>query len=693
VNGGLPFLLSPLVVGGLITLGACAIGVSTPGWLQFLHYRVFDTLAAPAADVRVSDLLVIVDIDERSLKVHGRWPWPRRKLAELVNRMQAMEPLAFGLDMMFPEPEVPDSTVGLVRSAVDTREGMSRDDRLLAVALSASGAVLGFQFQFEEPCEAGACLEQPLPIIFESKSGAATDLPLIRACGAVCSLPGLSGAAHASGFFNVSPDSDGTVRTVPLLMECNGRVYPSLALAVWMKAVHPGSLAIHRDAGAAWLRAGTDRIPLEGGGRLRVGFRGKGRTFPYVSADDILAGRLPPERLRGKIAFVGTSAAGLKESRSTPADPLFPGVEVHATIVDNLLSAAVTVRPWYAQAVELAAAVLTGFVAVAVIRRGRAMTTLIVLAIGAALLWGATAWAFAAARVLLSPALPLLVLVANFSGLSLLRFWAEERSARERSRELALAQEAIIESMASLTETRDPETGGHIKRTQNYVRILARALRARQGSGKDLPDDAIDLLYKSAPLHDIGKVGVPDHILLKPGKLTADEFDIMKRHTVYGRDAIRAAMRKLANGSFLQTACDIAISHHERWDGSGYPGGLRGEDIPLAGRLMALADTYDALISRRVYKPPMCHESAARIILESAGSQFDPRIVEAFRDVAGEFRKVAAEHADEEADFEPAELPIPAVGAVEKDGKVAASGRGSGLRGPAVSARHAPTTG
>jgi adenylate cyclase len=629
-------------VGGLIALAACWLGVSTPAWLQFLHYRVFDVITAPGNPAIPSGLPVIVDIDERSLKAHGRWPWPRDRVADLIERLQASAPLAIALDMVFPEPEAAGGAAG------------SDGDRRLAAALSASRVVLGFQFEFEGACEKGACLGRPLAL----PQGAGRDAGLIRACGAACSLPGLADAARAGGFFNVAPDPDGLLRSVPLVIEHDGRLYPSLALAVWLEAVGASPSALVRHAGDIHLRVGSARVPLESGGRLRLGFRGPGRRYPYVSADDVLTGRVAPERLRGRIVFVGTSAVGLKEYRSTPTDPLFPGVEVHATVVDNIMTGEHPVRPAYAPALELAAALLTGMITVVLFGRGRALRLLSALALGAWILWGGAVWAFAAERVLLSPVLPLLVLVAEFSGLSLLRFWSEERRGRERARELALAQEAIIECMASLTETRDPETGGHIKRTQHYVRILARALgRTRQGGAATLSEDAIDLLYKSAPLHDIGKVGVPDHILLKPGRLDADEFELMKRHTVYGHDAICAAMRKLANGSFLQTACDIAISHHERWDGRGYPRGLRGEDIPLAGRLMALADTYDALISRRVYKPPMTHDAAVGIILESSGSQFDPALVETFLAVAEEFRRVAEEYADRMDDERAFETP------------------------------------
>jgi putative two-component system response regulator len=147
-------------------------------------------------------------------------------------------------------------------------------------------------------------------------------------------------------------------------------------------------------------------------------------------------------------------------------------------------------------------------------------------------------------------------------------------------------------------------------------------------------------------LHDIGKVGVPDHILLKPGKLTTEEFDEMKKHAVYGRDAIVRAESRLGAESFLRFAREIAYGHHEKWDGGGYPEGVAGEAIPLSARLMALADVYDALISKRVYKPPFPHRKAVEIIGEGKGNHFDPDLVEAFMAIEEDFRQIALRHAD-----------------------------------------------
>jgi putative two-component system response regulator len=207
--------------------------------------------------------------------------------------------------------------------------------------------------------------------------------------------------------------------------------------------------------------------------------------------------------------------------------------------------------------------------------------------------------------------------------------------------------------MASLAETRDNETGNHIRRTQHYVKALALKLRGHSRFEQFLNDRSIDLLFKSAPLHDIGKVGIPDRILLKPGKLTPEEFEIMKTHTTLGRDAIEQAERRLGTPvEFLKVAKEIAYSHQEKWDGSGYPEGLAGDAIPVSARLMALADVYDALISRRVYKPPFPHEKALEIIAEGRGRHFDPDITDAFMDIHEEFRRIARTYADTEHELE-----------------------------------------
>jgi response regulator RpfG family c-di-GMP phosphodiesterase len=217
---------------------------------------------------------------------------------------------------------------------------------------------------------------------------------------------------------------------------------------------------------------------------------------------------------------------------------------------------------------------------------------------------------------------------------------------KERTETLQLTQDVTILSLASLAETRDNETGSHILRTQRYVRALAKDLVQKGIHTDELTEDRIDLLFKSAPLHDIGKVGVPDDILRKPGKLDEEEWVEMRKHTVYGYEALRIAEERLGSSSFLRIAREIALTHHERWDGSGYPHGISGEDIPLSGRLMAIADVYDALITKRVYKEAFTHEKAVEIIVEGEGKHFDPLLVKSFIDRVDDFKKINQEFRD-----------------------------------------------
>lgn len=218
--------------------------------------------------------------------------------------------------------------------------------------------------------------------------------------------------------------------------------------------------------------------------------------------------------------------------------------------------------------------------------------------------------------------------------------------------ELLQTQDVTMMSMISLAAKRDNETGMHIRRTQTYVAMLAKALREENAAYHGvISDEDIDLLYKSAPLHDIGKVGVPDAILKKPGKLDDEEFAIMKTHAQIGADALEEAETALGGCSFLSMAKEIAATHHEKWDGSGYPNGLKGADIPLSGRLMAVADVYDALRSPRVYKPGFSHQKAMAIILEGKGAHFDPDLVEAFVSIEPMVEKLSEEMADQPGDL------------------------------------------
>jgi putative two-component system response regulator len=228
-------------------------------------------------------------------------------------------------------------------------------------------------------------------------------------------------------------------------------------------------------------------------------------------------------------------------------------------------------------------------------------------------------------------------------------FRPAELAARVAAGERILSLETrdvAIFALARLAESRDPDTGAHLERVQAYSRLLAQKLAARNKFQDEINAEFIRLIYLTSPLHDIGKVGVPDSVLLKQGQLTEREFEIMKLHTEIGAQTLQDALDRFPGAKFLEMARDIAATHHEWFNGQGYPRGLVGEQIPLCGRIVAVADVYDALTSKRVYKPAQTHEQAQEIIVVDAGRHFDPQVVQAFMDCAEEFKAVKRRFAE-----------------------------------------------
>jgi putative two-component system response regulator len=238
-------------------------------------------------------------------------------------------------------------------------------------------------------------------------------------------------------------------------------------------------------------------------------------------------------------------------------------------------------------------------------------------------------------------------------------FHPEELRTRLRTGERILSLESrdlMIFAMAKLAESRDRDTGKHLERMREYSRILADELSRWPKYADTIDGDYVQRIYLTSPLHDIGKVGIPDAVLLKPGRLTPEEFSIMKRHTLLGGETLRSVSAARPEAQFLSMAYDIAIAHHERYDGGGYPRGLRGEEIPLSARIVALADVYDALTSKRVYKPAYSHSAARSIILNGSSTQFDPDVVQAFRNRENDFMEIVTKLQDAPAEH-PAQAP------------------------------------
>ena len=636
-----------------------------------LDHKIYDTLLRAAPTPRPSGIAAIVDIDDKSLGRFGQWPWPRYRVAHLAEQLFHQGSAAVVFDMVFAEPDRTSLSrlalemgrdLGVTVRLPDMPEAFLDNDRILAKALQRGRSVLGFALMFDKSGEDRPCSGKTpaLPVLLP-QGVSENQVPFFRASSAVCNIPVLAEAASSTGFFNIRPDSDGMLRRAPLVADQGGAIRPSLALSALMASGKAETVFVLTDAaGVDSLVFNKTEVPLDERGNLLVRFRGPSGSIPRYSAADVLHGDVPIGAFQDRILFIGSTAAGLKDTHATPFDQDFPGVEVHAHILENLASGGFLRRPqWIAGLEALLLAVLGVAVAAVFVWVGPLFGAGI--ACGGCLgLWIAASWCLRSFGIYLSPLFPMAGLASNFALLSLLKYYREEKKVQARTRELSLVQEVTIETVANVAETRDPETGGHIKRTQHYVRALSLQLRGRPKYKAVLDDVTIELLFRSAPLHDLGKVGVPDSILLKPASLTPEEFEKMKLHTTYAHNIISAAEQRLGKSSFLRIARELAYSHQEKWDGSGYPNGLKGEEIPLAGRLMAVADVYDALISRRPYKQPMPHEEAVKRITEGRGTHFDPEVVTAFLEIQDQFRRIAGRFADSNAQkplFFPAAYP------------------------------------
>jgi adenylate cyclase len=520
----------------------------------------------------------------------------------------------------------------------------------LANALAGVNTILGYYFEFSGTEKSGTLESPVLPggmVVASTTVNDASSWP--RPTRILRSMPTLTAATNAEGFTNTQQDLDGVLRRVPLLMRYHGEYSPSLALGAILLASPARSLRLVNDGSETTLVWGKHHIPLDRNGNLMIDFRRGEKSFPYLSAKEVLRKSPSAGSLKGKIVVVGSWARGLGDIHQVPGGKSLNGLEVHATIIDNILSGTFISRPDWARGAELFAILLLGVLSTWLLSQPGFLLSLLTVAIGTGGCYLGGRELLLSTGMFVSPLLPMVTPIIVMTILSLMKYGVEARKVLQRNRDLVEAQDAIISSLSALAEARDKETGGHILRTKYYVEVLARQL-ATFPHYSYLDENSIDLLAKSAQLHDIGKVGIPDHILQKPGSLTNEEFAIIKTHTLIGAHAITKAIDGIAHPEgldFLHVALEMVEYHHEKWNGSGYPHRLSGIDIPLPGRLMALADAYDAIVSKRVYKQVISHEEAKELILKDSGRHFDPDVVAAFIAKNEEFISISRMYSDE----------------------------------------------
>jgi len=643
LSGVLPVVLSAL------------LAIGRPVVLTGLDDIAYDTLLGLVKATPPDPRILIVDIDERSLSTVGQWPWRRDVIGGLIARLRDLGAAVIALDIVFAEPDRYQGVVAANEpSNASGRQGTP--DELLAESVRGGNVVLGNAMTFEPGTyHAERCVLNPLNLVMLRSQDMADDRaagpPFFQAIGAVCNLKPLAEAAGLSGFMNAAPDSDGILRRAPLLIELDGRVYPSLAVAAVAAATSVRNAALRvATVNAASLMLDQRIVPLDGKSNLLIRYRGRKRTFPYVSAADIMAGQVPVRGLEDKIVFVGATALGTREVVATPLDTLFVGVEVQATIADNLLQQDFVHRPVSGSSLEALAVLGLGLVVTLLVAwQGLASGALVAVA-GLAALWVGGVWLLSTSGVFLSPLYSTVGVLLAFGSMTVAKFtverWRAETAiqkvenavqlAESAGQQKSIAQRLMIETLLSLTETRDAETGKHSRRTSQYAKLLATELARNPTYSQYLTENRIELLSSLAPLHDIGKVGVPDAVLNKSTPFTPDELAEMRRHPLYGLEVILRAEKEagIKDDAILAMAKQIVYTHHEKWDGGGYPEGLKGPDIPVAGRVMALVDVYDACTTRRFYRRSMSHDEAVEFIAKGKGTHFDPAVVDAFLTIA-----------------------------------------------------------
>jgi adenylate cyclase len=628
-----------LIFGLVPTLLTAVLSLSRPSFLSYLEYSVYDIVLRATRTSPPSDRIVIVDIDDRSLSTIGQWPWRRDVVGRLISRLRDLGASTVALDIIFAESDRHEGTIAVT-------------DASLAETLSSGRVILGYALTFDGPPETPSeCVQHPLglPIIRRGEDPA--DEPFFRATGAICNLASLTQAAPASGFLNAAPDPDGRLRRVPLLIQYNDRVYPALALAAVNTVTNTRDIALRVvNVNTSSLMLDTREVPLDGKSNLLLRYRGEKRTFPYISAADVLNGRAQPAAFKDKIVFVGTTALGTREVVSTPLDTLFAGVEVQATVADNLLQQDYLRRPEHGVTLEMQAVLFLCILGALLVGRLGLAWGAIAVGLFLAMVWAGAVWLLSNTGTFLSPLFPTIGLVFALAAMTVAKFTIERGRAEQAGQEKTTSQRLMVQALLSLTEVRDAETGKHSRRTQEYTRVLADQLSKNPRFTEYLTPTRIDLLASLAPLHDIGKVGVPDGILNKPGPLTPEELVEMRKHPVHGRDVILHAQQQVGvrDDAILSLAKDIVYTHHEKWDGTGYPEGLRGTEIPVAGRLMAIVDVWDAALTRRLYRKPLSAEEAVAFIAKGSGSHFDPDVIDAFLKVSPIFQSLSADADDDE---------------------------------------------
>ena len=442
----LQFLLKgrrPVVFTGLLfTCLVCLIYFFRPQYFKELNDNLYDFILKGAHTKKVTGQIVIVDLDEKSIARFGQWPWARYRIAILLEKIRTCGALSVGMDVLFAEPDRTSPVILQKNMKNDLNvsiafqglpDALMDNDRIFADILSKGPYVLGFFFDDTRRITGKADMGKYAvnPAVIKEKGALNANRWLYNNIGAVFPIDILANGASGLGFINARPEDDGILRNAPLLMTMEGKVYPCLALAVLQTALGRVPMAIKiTSGGISSLKLGRSVVQLDKNGRMLLNFRGTSRTFTYVSAVDVMENRISPAVFHNKIVLIGTSAAGLKDLRATPLDPLFPGVEAQATIIDNILAGDWFYRPDWTPGLEFFLIVLSGVITTLIIAWSSAVWTILLVITSCFGMWHMGIVSLTKWRIYMSPLYPFLMLAGNLMLLNFIKFWKSEREKR-----------------------------------------------------------------------------------------------------------------------------------------------------------------------------------------------------------------------------------------------------------------------
>ncbi len=449
----------------------------------------------------------------------------------------------------------------------------------------------------------------------------------------------LTGGIENFGFINTKVDEDGILRRYSLVKNYQQKLVPSLALATLLSI--DSNLKVLKNSNFEIL---NHSFVTDEKSNVLLNYYDES-WYKKVSVVDILSNSVSADTLRGKIVLIGSSAIALHDQVSTPSGKNIVGVQVHATVIDNLLHDELLVQAQSFKIINIIVSLLlTLLLAFLLIKKeNNYILVLFASVVSIAILiniYTLFQGVYLSIGYLLTPFL------MHFFLISIIFIFIDTYDKKEFSEELNRSHIAFMDSMSHVAEVHDFETGAHIIRTKKYIKLLAEHIYSKGIYADELSKEMINMMYFTSPMHDIGKIGIPDSILKKEDKLTPMEYEVMKTHADLGRHIINNAISSYKENEFFIMARNIAHYHHEKWDGSGYPEGLKGEEIPLESRFMAISDVYDALISKRVYKEPFSFEKTLQMIQEGRGTHFDPILVDAFVEISDEFHKISQAYRD-----------------------------------------------